>query len=200
MKIFPRLDLEPRQDSYYFAIDGHGFRRDQFTFPMLGKKFEKRGVTEILFEIRPGIQILGKNVRNRQSVSVKMPRKREKRRVLFTNAIQNADRAGLVICQANNPAPGAAKVPLHRLHTLRRRVKILLEKFVQYVHGLDSNRFRLSRSIDFLAFSRIADSRPINGLVKPAVVLGISPPRAGQLQLSSNAFAAQLSSPTRQPG
>ena len=63
-----------------------------------------------------------------------MPGEFEESGVLFAHIVEDADGAGLFAGQSDDLAPGAAELPLQRLHLRDRRVEMLLEEMVENVH------------------------------------------------------------------
>ena len=63
-----------------------------------------------------------------------MPGKFEESDVFFAHVIQNADRAELFAGKPDDLAPRTSKLALERLHSLDRRVEMLLKKFFENVH------------------------------------------------------------------
>ncbi len=86
---------------------------------ILREKLEKRGVSQIFFEIGALAQIFRINFRHRQTVPAKMPGKFEESDILFAHVVQNADRAVVLAGQPDDLPPRAAQLALQRLH-LRR--------------------------------------------------------------------------------
>src|SRR6185369_17513564 len=80
------------------------------------------------------IEIFGVNFRDRQSVPPKMFREAQECDVLFTDVIDNANRAGLGIAQPNNVAAGTAELSLNGKHAFGSAVEMLLKKFLEDVH------------------------------------------------------------------
>ncbi len=72
-------------------------------------------------------QILGINFRHRQTVAAKMPGKFEEGDVLFAHVVQNANRAEFAAGKPDDLASRTAELALQRLHSLDRRVEMLLK-------------------------------------------------------------------------
>ncbi len=95
---------------------------------MRAEELKERGIAQVFFEIRALIQILGINLRHRQTVAAKMAGELEKSDILFAHRIENADGVMAASVKTSNDAPRAAELPLQRLHAFRRRMKMLLEE------------------------------------------------------------------------
>ena len=134
IQIAPRLHLKPRQHGHHLAICLNRFRSDLRPVPLLGKKLEKCCVSQIFFQIRVVVQILGVNFRHGKPVLAKMPRKFQKRDVFFAPVIEHANRAHFFVADPYEFASRAAELPVKWLHPPRRRVEMLLEKFFENVH------------------------------------------------------------------
>src|SRR6202040_170087 len=91
-------------------------------------------VSKIFFEISAMIQIFAIDFRDREPVAAKMLGKLQKRHVLFTHAIQNANRGPLFAGKPDDLPPRTAKLALQRLNPLHRRAKMLLKEPVENVH------------------------------------------------------------------
>ncbi len=57
----------------------------------VAEKFEERGVAQVFFQVGALAQILRINLRHRQSVAAKVPRKLKESEILLAHGIQNAD-------------------------------------------------------------------------------------------------------------
>ena len=71
-----------------FAIGFDHRRRDLIARSMFRKKLKQRRVAQILFEIGAVIQILGIDLRHRQTMPAKMPGEFQEGRVLFAHVVQ----------------------------------------------------------------------------------------------------------------
>ena len=72
----------------------------------------------------------------------KVSRKFEDRRVLLADTIQNANCANPSARQPDNLPPRTAQLPLQRLHSLDRRMEVLLEELFENIHGSENAAIR----------------------------------------------------------
>jgi hypothetical protein len=106
------FDLEAREDSYDFAIGFDGFGSNVFAGAIPGKEFEKRGVTQVFFEISTVGKIFGVNFRNGKAVAAKMFGEFEEGGVFFANAVEDSDGAVIFVGEADDFTAGTAQLAL----------------------------------------------------------------------------------------
>ena len=151
IQIAAGLHLKARQHSHDFAICLDRLGSNLIAGAILREKFEQRRVAEVLFEICALAQIFRINFRNRQPCRRKCRENSRKRDILFTHAVQNADRAGSppvsrMILRPEPPSSPAAA------HPLSRRVEMLLEKLSENVHE-DVTKITLNLTTSSWTFS-----------------------------------------------
>jgi hypothetical protein len=128
------FDLEARKDRDDLAIGFDSCGANVFAGAIVGKEFEKRGVTEVFFQIGAVVEIFGVNLRNGKTMAAKMSGEFEEGGVLLTNAVEDAYRAMFFVREADDFAAGAAKLALERDNALGRRVKMVLEELFENFH------------------------------------------------------------------
>jgi hypothetical protein len=84
------------------------------------KEFEEACVAKIFLQIGALTYIFRINLRDRQTVSPKVPGKLKERDVLFAHMIQNADGTKSPAGQSHNGTPRAAQLTLKRMHLFCR--------------------------------------------------------------------------------
>src|SRR5436305_84366 len=99
----------------------------------------------------------------------KVARELKERAILLAHVVQNADGGDVLASETDDLASRAAKLPLQRLHLQNRRVEMLFEEFLEYVHEFVNSRrdraprsraIRLVRSIHKISSS--GDCRVVN--------------------------------------
>jgi hypothetical protein len=135
--------LKVRKDGNDFAIGFDDLRRDGGAGTVFGEEFEERGVAEVFLEIGTLAEILGIDLRDGETVPVKMFGEFEEGDVFFADAVEYADGAVRAGGKADDFAAGAAEFALERLDALDRQVKMLLEQRFEnvYGHSFQPNRF-----------------------------------------------------------
>src|ERR1700730_1944635 len=134
IQVTASFHLKSRQHRNHFVIGLQDRCRDVFALAIRGEKLEESRVSKIFFEISAMIQFFAIDFRDREPVPTKMLGKLQKRRVLFTHSIQDADRGALFAGKPDDLPPRATKLALQRLNPLHRRAKMLLKEPVENVH------------------------------------------------------------------
>ena len=139
VQIAGSFDLEAREDGNNFAVGFNDGGGDGFAGAIFGEKLEKRGVTEVFFEIGAVIEVFGINFGHRQAMAAKMFGEFNEGNIFFTPAIKNSDGAGFAAGESDDFAAGAAEIALKRLNVRGQRVEMLFEEFLENVHGNGSS-------------------------------------------------------------
>ena len=102
IQIAPGFHLEARQHRDHFAISVRYGRSDGLRAAIRREELKECGVSQVFFEISAVAQIFTIDFRNGQAMFSKMPGEFQEGGVLFTHAIQNADRAVAFVGKAND--------------------------------------------------------------------------------------------------
>jgi hypothetical protein len=80
------------------------------------------------------LEILSKNLGNRQAVSAKVFRKFDKRCIFFANVVKHPDGGDAAAEEAHDVTSGSPKLSLQGFRSLHRRLKVLLKQFRENIH------------------------------------------------------------------
>jgi len=125
----PSLDLKPRQGGECLAINLNRSWSDFGSIAIARKEIKKSRVAEVFLQICAAVQIVGIDLGDRKTVAAEVSGKFEKGNVFFAHVVKNADRGLVFPEQSDDPAPGAAKLPLQGIDTHNRPMEVLLEEF-----------------------------------------------------------------------
>lgn len=128
------FDLEAWKDGDNLAVGLDNGSGNGCAIAIFREKVEKNRVAEIFFQISAVFEIFGINFRDRQAVFAEVARECEEGKILFANAVENADGADLFVGQANDFSAGTAELPLQRLDARGSGMEMLLEEFLKGVH------------------------------------------------------------------
>jgi hypothetical protein len=120
IQIPPCFDLELRQQSDGHSISFNHRFGDLSADSMTREKLEESCVSEIFLDVSAVLEVLSKNLGNRQAVPSKVFRKFDKRCIFFANVVKHPDGSDAVAEEANDVASGSTKLPLQRLRTFHR--------------------------------------------------------------------------------
>jgi len=127
------FDLEAGEDGDDFTVGFDYLRSDARAGAVFRKKFEKRGVAEVFFEIGAVGEVFGVDFGNGEAVAAKMFGESEEGGVLFVDAVEDADGVTSFVGEADDFAAGAAEFALERDDMLGRSVEMLLEELFENV-------------------------------------------------------------------
>lgn len=136
VQIAPGFNLKTRQYSHRLAVCLHRLRVDVVAASMGVQKIKQRDVAQVLLEIGALFQLLGINLRNRQSLPPEIPGELKKCAILLVDCMRYANGAHASARQTHNNAARTAKLPLQRLHLFGRKSVVLFKQPFQYVHEI----------------------------------------------------------------
>src|SRR5882724_7436386 len=97
VQIAAGFDLKAGQHGDHFAIGFDDLGSNVFAGAVFGKKFEERGIAEVLFEIGALVQSFGVDFRDGKAVASKVFGEFQESSVFFAHAIEDADGTGFFV-------------------------------------------------------------------------------------------------------